>query len=198
MGLGVPELANLDQILQSEINCYSNDALVDGDFRFWLTRVVQDTDREHLKVLTWIMLNPSTATAVDNDPTIKRVEKFTENLGYDVAVVVNIYPYRSPKPSDLNKFKESDEFSTAMKKNARWINRAMSISDQIIAAWGTNGGEFADKSVDALGQGSGRIIGCLGLTLDGCPKHPLARGKHRIPDDAKLIQYVPQHKFNKE
>ena len=41
------------------------------------------------------------------------------------------------------------------------------------------------------GCGRGLVLSCLGTTLSGAPKHPLARGQHRIPDDQEPMQWWP-------
>ncbi len=49
------------------------------------------------------MLNPSTADASVDDPTIRRCMGFSRRLGYQGMVVVNLFAWRSPKPSELSK-----------------------------------------------------------------------------------------------
>ncbi|MDO5705795.1 MAG: DUF1643 domain-containing protein, partial [Paracoccus sp. (in: a-proteobacteria)] len=51
--------------------------------------------------LVWVMLNPSTATELSNDPTIERVERRSRMLGYDALSVVNLFAFRATRPADL-------------------------------------------------------------------------------------------------
>ena len=46
--------------------------------------------------LVFLMLNPSTADASLDDPTIRRCRRFSEDNGYTGIVVVNLYAYRAP------------------------------------------------------------------------------------------------------
>ena len=53
------------------------------------------------RVCCWIMLNPSTADATTDDPTIRRCVRFTQAWGYDALTVVNLYAWRATDPADL-------------------------------------------------------------------------------------------------
>lgn len=49
----------------------------------------------------WVMLNPSTADHVQDDPTIRRVVGYSKAWGFTRAEVVNLYAYRTASPADL-------------------------------------------------------------------------------------------------
>jgi hypothetical protein len=60
----------------------------------------------------------------------------------------------------------------------------------VVVAWG-NGGVLHGRARE-VGQrlaAAGIRLWCLGATKDGHPKHPLARGRERVPDDAPLIPW---------
>ena len=69
----------------------------DERHRYSLTRRWGDGPR----VCCWIMLNPSTADATTDDPTIRRCIGFTHAWGYDALTVVNLYAWRATDPADL-------------------------------------------------------------------------------------------------
>lgn len=73
----------------------------DGLYRFALHRWWGDGIR-----LGFVMLNPSTADAEIDDPTIRRCMGFARTLGFDGIRVVNLYAYRATKPADLWKADE--------------------------------------------------------------------------------------------
>jgi hypothetical protein len=138
-----------------------------------------------LPTMVWIMLNPSTADADLNDPTILACMEFARNNGCGSIVVVNLFAFRSPHPKvmvaaddpvgPLNAARLISVFASAYQHEA-----------PVIAAWGTNGGYLGrDAQVKALAESMGVDLQCFGVTKDGHPKHPLARGLHRIPRDTK-------------
>ena len=53
------------------------------------------------KTVSFIMLNPSRADAQINDPTITRCINFARSWGYGRLEVVNLFAYRTSKPSLL-------------------------------------------------------------------------------------------------
>lgn len=69
-------------------------AVIRGDYRYLLTR---EWDSQG-KIVTFIMLNPSRADALLNDPTITRCLNFARSWGYGRLEVVNLFAYRTPQP----------------------------------------------------------------------------------------------------
>lgn len=69
----------------------------DGRYRYRLWR----TWAPELPRMAWIMLNPSTADAEVDDPTIRRCVGFAKREGCGGIEVVNLYAYRSTDPSVL-------------------------------------------------------------------------------------------------
>ena len=69
----------------------------DERHRYSLTRRCGNGPR----VCCWIMLNPSTADATTDDPTIRRCVRFTQAWGYNALTVVNLYAWRATDPADL-------------------------------------------------------------------------------------------------
>src|ERR1035438_9318557 len=53
------------------------------------------------KTVCWIMLNPSTADAVTDDPTVRKVIGFSQCWGFSKAVVVNLIPTIATDPREL-------------------------------------------------------------------------------------------------
>ncbi len=49
----------------------------------------------------FVMLNPSTADATSNDPTIRRCINFARFWGYGAIEVVNLFAYRASHPAQL-------------------------------------------------------------------------------------------------
>ena len=71
----------------------------DGVYRYRLTRRWETDDRASM--LRWIMLNPSTADASLDDPTIRRCMGFARAWGYGGIVVHNLYALRATDPRQL-------------------------------------------------------------------------------------------------
>lgn len=134
-------------------------------YRYALTRVWDDAAGRVL----FIMLNPSTATEVQNDPTVERCERRARALGFGAFRVTNIFAWRDTDPRNMRA--ATDPVGPA---NDATILEGVAWADTIVAAWGTHGA-FQDRGAavtDLLHQ-SGRPLNSLGLTKDGHPKHPL-------------------------
>ncbi|OZD74878.1 DUF1643 domain-containing protein [Rhodococcus sp. 05-339-2] len=133
----------------------------DGKYRYTLRRVWGDG-----LWLTFVMLNPSTADASQDDPTIRRCCGFARTLGYDGIHVVNLYAYRATKPQDL--WTVDDPIGP---ENNTALRVALGRPGLVLAAWGANARPDRVREVAAM-PGANRLS-CLGITKDGAPRHPL-------------------------
>ncbi|MBZ4020983.1 hypothetical protein CKO11_00720 [Rhodobacter sp. TJ_12] len=138
-------------------------------YRYLLTRVWDESQPRAL----FVMLNPSTATEVQNDPTVERCERRARALGFGAFRVTNIFAYRATDPKDMRA--QSDpvgpENDAAILESLDW---AKGPQDRIICAWGAHGAHLnRGAAVERLLRDSGRALHHLGLTAAGAPKHPL-------------------------
>lgn len=142
------------------------------------------------KTVLWTMLNPSTADGAVDDPTMMRVIAFSRRWGYERVEVVNLFAFRSPHPHTIPR-----DYGTAVGVlNNAITESALRRAGQVIAAWGGGSGVFGlmerrIAEIRAMAQAAKRPLMALGTTKAGSPKHPLARGIHRVPDDATPIPW---------
>lgn len=134
-------------------------------YRYLLTRVWDPSGRKAL----FIMLNPSTATEVQNDPTVERCERRAQALGFGAFRVTNIFAWRDTDPKAMRA--AVDPVGPA---NDAAIADSCPWADQIICAWGSHGAHLdRGASVEALLRASNHPLFHLGLTKHGHPRHPL-------------------------
>lgn len=134
-------------------------------YRYHLTRVWAP-ERERVN---FVMLNPSKATEVHNDPTIERCERRARALGYGGVTITNLFALRETDPQAMKKARTpvGPENNTVLKKQALW-------SDIVIGAWGVHGTHRARHlEVTTLLAATGKPLCHLGLTKQGHPRHPL-------------------------
>jgi hypothetical protein len=119
--------------------------------------------------LTFVMLNPSKATELHNDPTVERCERRARALGFGAFRVTNIFAWRDTDPRALRR--AADPIGPA---NDASLLAAADWADQIIAAWGTHGAHLGrGAQVAEMLDQTGTPLLTLGLTKDGHPRHPL-------------------------
>ena len=137
-------------------------------YRYTLTR----TWDEGAGRVLFIMLNPSTATEVQNDPTVERCERRARALGYGAFRVCNIFAYRATDPRDMRA--QADPIGP---ENDAAIRDSLSWTQDTIAAWGSHGEHMGrGNAMAALLREAGVQAQHLGLTKGGQPKHPLYIG----------------------
>ncbi len=134
-------------------------------YRYSLTRVWEPEGKRAL----FIMLNPSTATEVQNDPTVERCERRSRTLGFGSFRVTNIFAWRDTDPKKMRAAAEPVGAA-----NDATITQGCGWADQIIAGWGAHG-EHLERgaAVEAVLRATGLPVYHLGLTKAGHPKHPL-------------------------
>jgi hypothetical protein len=116
-------------------------------------------------MVTFIMLNPSTADANIDDATIRRCVGFADSWGYGSIEVVNLFAYRTTYPGYLKCI--DDPIGP---ENDDYISISTARSKLVIAAWGTSG-HFKNRD-DAVMKSLGSIH-CIDVSKAGYPKHPL-------------------------
>lgn len=158
--------------------------------RYHLTRRVLDPLPGAFKSLGWLMFNPSTATASENDATIRKVIGFTRRAGYCDLEVVNLFSLRARNPKEVavNLADASND------DNLRAIQEVASRTNVLVCAWGT----LADN---AWGQEQVRTVLdwlplettllCIDTTKSRSPVHPLMQGYAKglrtwTPNSARL------------
>ena len=132
-----------------------------GQYRYRLWRI---WDRARPTVL-FIGLNPSTADAEQDDPTVRRCIGFAKEWGFGGIEVANLFAFRATDPAKL--LTAADPVG---QDNDAWLARLRSGSPAAVAAWGAH--PLARTRANAIGA-SLRPLASLGVTKDGAPRHPL-------------------------
>ena len=123
--------------------------------------------------VAWLMLNPSTADADQDDPTIRKVVGFSRRAGYGRVVVVNLFAWRATDPKDCRAHLAEAEGHG----NFHAIMQAVTDSEAVVCAWGATpwAEEQAAQVVHWLDEHPDKEVRmlCLGRTKSGAPLHPL-------------------------
>lgn len=147
-------------------NAKESDAVISdcGKYRYLLRRV---WDQQKPRALL-VMLNPSTADASTDDPTIKSCIRLTNGLGFGGFEVVNLYAWRATDPAML-----AHVADPIGKNNDGVIAAAINRWDIPICAWGKNAGHSRARAVYEALTAQRPAAFCFDMNKDGSPKHPL-------------------------
>jgi hypothetical protein len=122
-------------------------------------------------MLPFVMLNPSTADASIDDPTIRRCMGFARREGAGGIIVSNLYGFRATSPADMQ-----DAIEPTGPLNESYLHQlaieAAATRMPIVCAWGTHGRDGASWARSIFEREGARLV-CLGKTKDGHPRHPL-------------------------
>jgi hypothetical protein len=132
-----------------------------GRYRYVLRRTWDDS----LPAAVFIGLNPSTADALRDDPTIRRCSAFANAWGWGGLIMLNLFAFRATTPAVMKRRRDP-----VGPDNDRWIKRMIRQHQSVIACWG-NHGEHAGRDKQVA-----RLITdcrCLAITARGQPAHPL-------------------------
>lgn len=139
-----------------------------GIYRYWLERGPIDAP-----YVAWVLANPSTADAEQDDPTVRKARGFTERWGYRRFVFVNLFAARSTDPKGLLSIKDPEG-----PWNTKAIADAIEGAEFVVFAWGNAIAKQLRKRAEAIAlsltcAGYSQPIKCLGYTADRQPRHPL-------------------------
>lgn len=161
----------------------SADFSIDGKLRLRLDRWWEPGPRALI-----CMTNPSKAGAHDNDATVWNLIALVRALGFPGFTVVNWLPYIATNPADLfawrNALLETDGplYRTIHAKAIELVEAVTDSAAARFVAWGNLVPEVPHTTaiLRALSGGGKYELLAFGLTKDGTPKHPAARGVHRL------------------
>lgn len=147
-------------------------------YRYRLDRRYTESPK---RILNAIMLNPSTADANSDDPTVSRCQVRARAWGFDALIVTNIFAWRATDPSELYsktlRWRLRDDLMhfPVGSENDHHIRAAAEESDMILCAWG-NHGKLDNRS--SVVRGILRSVATdrlhyLKMTGENEPSHPL-------------------------
>ncbi len=169
----------LPGLLPLEQNAVISDC---GLYRYLLTRDLSPNPR----TAKFILLNPSTADATNDDPTIRRCIGFARRWGCGRLAVLNLFAFRATDPSEM---KRADD--PVGPENRDTFDRMLRSHHDgpVVCGWGVHG-EFRDQDRTVLAWLTQLDVQplALGTTKDGHPRHPLY-----LPGDAELVPFSGRH-----
>jgi hypothetical protein len=130
-----------------------------GQYRYRLTRTWGPAAH-----VVFIGLNPSTADAALDDPTIRRCSAFARSWGFDGLIMLNAWAFRSTHPRELLLTPDPNG-----PRNDHVIRQTCRTATLIIAAWGNHCSlERQTKLLQLTGP-----LHCIASNSNGQPAHPL-------------------------
>ena len=140
----------------------------DGKYRYWLKRGISMFGEFPV---VFIMLNPSTADDIKDDPTIRRCCGYAHQWHATEMIVVNLFALRATDPSELWKDGVSDPVGPLNDEAIKYaLEYSRLNSGYVIAAWG-NHGAYMDRGDTIIGWGW--PLSYLKMNKSGQPSHPL-------------------------
>lgn len=129
--------------------------------------------------LVWVMLNPSTADEHTDDPTVRRVVRFTQDALYQSLDVVNLFACRATDPRELLGL-ASLGLDVRGPQNNLEVTKAIAGASAVVFAWGSSCPPQLRRMAVAQIRHVLRVCAehfqmplCLGINADAQPKHPL-------------------------
>jgi hypothetical protein len=145
-----------------------------GKYRYSLTRELRETGGRKAAI---IMVNPSTADADKDDPTIRRLLGFAELAANDwrQITVANLFAYRATDIKELRSLNYADAVGP---ENDQTLEQIMTMANVVVVGWGPTSklpphlrNRWHDIRQLATEADAGLF--CWGVAKDGHPRHPL-------------------------
>ena len=135
-------------------------------WRYLLMRQLSEGGR----TVGFVMLNPSTADAMEDDPAIRRCIGFARRWGFERLEVCNVFAYRSTDPRRLRQLPDPEQAIGPM--NDRVLLEMAGVCEFVVCAWGNHAGPRGVE-VEKMLRSAGADLRALRLTKIGAPGPPL-------------------------
>jgi hypothetical protein len=162
-----------------------------GTLRFTLTREWDDRKPK----VCFIGHNGATATHERDDPTCQRWMHFARSWGFGGFDAVNLYPIMTADPAEARRWADWEHngpdwwVRDVLHENVEIVSRTAKAAGLVVACWGAIAQDdmWIDHVIESVvyGEEPWPPIHVFGLTKNGATIHPMARGKNRIPNDAR-------------
>lgn len=116
--------------------------------------------------VVFIGLNPSTADATTDDPTIRKCIAYARAWQFNKLIMINLFAWRATDPTEL--LQSEDPIG---KQNDIHMSRAVASGSLILACWGEYGSLL--NRADEVRARIPRHLYCLRTNASGQPTHPL-------------------------
>jgi hypothetical protein len=155
----------------------------DGAYRYALTRRWEEWGEDTRSFIV-IGLNPSTADASQDDPTIRRCVSFARREGCNQLVMLNLFAFRATNPRRLAFCPDP---VGPENYNMLWSALRGDQRRLVVAAWGTHGHmlEQDDKFISMVLANGIALYRFGKTTRDGHPRHPLY-----VPGNEPLVRHA--------
>jgi len=139
-----------------------------GRYRYVLTRTWSDLP-DVARTLVVVGLNPSTATELVDDPTLRRCQHFARREGFVRLYMLNLFAFRATDPREL---KRCEPHARVGADNDEVLRGFLNSGSKVVAAWGDAKWPFVLHRAGTVVRMADRFW-CLGRTKGGAPRHPL-------------------------
>ncbi|HJO77731.1 MAG: DUF1643 domain-containing protein [Prochlorococcaceae cyanobacterium ETNP7_MAG_30] len=168
--------------LRQAVNSWVSEASFSpcGHYRWWLKRRLGESSR----TLLFVGLNPSKASALDDDPTLRRILGFCRSWGYGRLLVVNLFARISQSPSVLKHCVDPIGEQNDVQLSKRAGHWAECSQWDLWLGWGVGGAwlqrhlavmallePYRQHRLRNIPEALGPLA--LGCTREGHPRHPL-------------------------
>lgn len=131
--------------------------------------------------MLWVMLNPSKADAVDDDPTIRKCIGFAKRWGAGGIEVVNLFAWRATNPRELARVldpvgPENDAVLARVASSSGYLCRVVAWGRAVEHAGHTRGAMRVGRVLALFDRAD---LSMLGETAGGYPVHPLMQPYRR-------------------
>lgn len=153
----------------------------DGIYRYSLERWWGEK-LEKKNPLVFCMLNPSTADAENDDPTIRRCIGFARREGRNGIIVVNVFALRATDPKEIQACRDRGGDPVGL-ENYSFLSEVAKKYKEVVLAWGAHKAKEASRAAEIFYNYGAKTM-CLGKTKHDLPRHPLY-----VRADQPLLRY---------
>ena len=145
-----------------------------GRYRWWLRRTWPHHgffgESPSRGCVCFVMLNPSTADGMQDDPTTRRCIGFAKRWGFNTICIRNLFPWIATDPRELRR---AEDVTGGHRGDIELMTSL--TGDMVVAAWGTGVPLGRDHHVMEMFRKAFPLVQvhCLGTTKNGSPRHPL-------------------------